>query len=352
METKRNRTIWKVLGIILLAGLSLELSGCGLKKATGGGGNGSGGGGGGSGASSSISSSINPNNIAPTAYSLGASCAQDSSVDIQLSAKDPENSSLTYVIVGNPSNGAIQGSAPNLTYSPNSGFTGSDIFTYRVVDTDGGISPLATVRILVGGSAIFIVSNPSSVNATDQIVRNRLIAKGFQVQTLADTVAGAAHASGKDLIVISSSAGSTNVNTKFRDVAVAVLTWERFLYDDMQMTGAGATDNGVVDNQTSIDIADPTHPLAAGLSGTINVFSTAGSIVWGTLNNNADIVATVSGDSTKPVLFVYETGDLMAGGLIAPARRVGYFLPDNSGAALTTDGLTLLDAAINSALTQ
>ena len=67
-------------------------------------------------------------------------------VDITLLGSDIENDPLTFSIVDAPTQGFLSGSVPNLTYTPNGGYSGSDSFTYKVNDTYVD-SALATVDI-------------------------------------------------------------------------------------------------------------------------------------------------------------------------------------------------------------
>lgn len=73
---------------------------------------------------------------------------QNTPVDLTLTVAggDPTKS-LTYQ-VGVPSNGTITGSAPNISYAPNIGFSGTDTFTFSV--SDGTVtSNTATITIFV-----------------------------------------------------------------------------------------------------------------------------------------------------------------------------------------------------------
>ena len=53
-----------------------------------------------------------------------------------------------FTVVSQPKNGALSGTAPNLTYSPKANYSGSDSFTFKT--SDGEIdSNTATVTISV-----------------------------------------------------------------------------------------------------------------------------------------------------------------------------------------------------------
>ncbi len=89
-----------------------------------------------------------PPNGAPTATSKSLSTLQDQSVPVVLSGSDPNGDPLTFSVVSTPTHGSLSGSAPNLTYSPASGFYGSDSFTFKASDGKAS-SAAATVSITV-----------------------------------------------------------------------------------------------------------------------------------------------------------------------------------------------------------
>jgi hypothetical protein len=154
-----------------------------------------------------------------------------------------------------------------------------------------------------------------------------------------------ADATGKTLVVVSSTITSTDVNTKFRTVTVPVVTWESGIFDDLGMTGTvSGTDFGTQASQTQVNVVASTHPMAAGLSGLVSA-SASSAYTWGVPNANAARVATLSGNSTRYVMFGYDSGAAMPG-LSAPARRVGLFLGDTTATSLTANGWALFDASI------
>ncbi len=87
-------------------------------------------------------------NQAPTADSQNVSVALGEAKTLTLTGKDPEGAALKYTVLTQPVSGTLAGTAPNLTYTPKSGFTGSDSFTFKV--NDGSLdSAVATVSISV-----------------------------------------------------------------------------------------------------------------------------------------------------------------------------------------------------------
>jgi len=95
-----------------------------------------------------VSLTVDNVNDAPTVQDLNAQTAEDTAVNITFIGNDTDNDTLTYSIATQPTNGVLSGTAPNLSYTPNSNFTGSDSFTYQA--NDGQVdSTIATVAITV-----------------------------------------------------------------------------------------------------------------------------------------------------------------------------------------------------------
>jgi len=87
-------------------------------------------------------------NTAPVADSDTVMTDQDTPVTIYLMGSDADGDTLTYDVESQPSHGSLSDTAPDLTYTPDSGFSGSDSFTFKV--NDGQIdSSVATVSITV-----------------------------------------------------------------------------------------------------------------------------------------------------------------------------------------------------------
>jgi hypothetical protein len=87
-----------------------------------------------------------PANYPPAANDQLVSVHRDQSATITLTGTDQENAPLTFTVAIPPSRGTLSGTAPNLVYTPDAGYTGSDFFMFRVNDgavnstTDGTVS--------------------------------------------------------------------------------------------------------------------------------------------------------------------------------------------------------------------
>lgn len=88
-------------------------------------------------------------NNPPTADDQSVSTALDTPVALTLSATDPDGDPLTYDVLVQPFHGILTGTAPDLTYTPETGYTGADSFTWKANDGQAD-SNTATVSLTVG----------------------------------------------------------------------------------------------------------------------------------------------------------------------------------------------------------
>ena len=97
---------------------------------------------------------------------------EDNPVGITLTGSDIDGDDLNFDVVSGPSNGALSGTAPDLTYTPADDFNGQDSFTFTVSDPSGATSDEATVTINVQGA-----NDPPTVDQVPPIVLD----EGFDV---------------------------------------------------------------------------------------------------------------------------------------------------------------------------
>lgn len=171
---------------------------------------------------------------------------------------------------------------------------------------------------------------------------------GFKVR-MADEYSSPDLAKGQDLILISESVDAVDVGDKYRNAPIPLVTFENDLLGELGMTGwKNGLDYGTDDNQRFIFVVNAPHPLAAGLkAGPQNVLDDEHyKMNWGRPGPGAVRIATLLGEPDKAAIFAYEKGATMNAEFLAPARRVSFFLWQDTFAGLRPEGLALFRAAV------
>ena len=105
-------------------------------------------------------------NDRPTADNLALSLDEDTSISLTLTGGDVDGDGISFVLLSQPGNGTLHGSAPNLLYTPAANFSGSDHFTFAA--TDGDLDSLAaTVVITVNALADVPVATGQTISTTE-----------------------------------------------------------------------------------------------------------------------------------------------------------------------------------------
>jgi hypothetical protein len=113
-------------------------------------------------APATVSISVTPVNDAPVANPQSVATQQNTAVAITLSGSDVDGDTLTYAIATPPAAGSLSGAVPAITYTPNSGYVGSDSFTFIVSDGTLTSAP-ATIGITINpaGPKLYLGSSTS-----------------------------------------------------------------------------------------------------------------------------------------------------------------------------------------------
>ena len=177
-----------------------------------------------------------------------------------------------------------------------------------------------------------------------------------------DEAATEAAAAAADVVFISESVGSANVNTEITEVEVPMIVNEMWAWDEMGLTHGGGADELVV--TTNIEIVNPGHPLAAGLSGSVALLTDITSSLGecrlgkGIAGDEATVIATatLADGETYDILFVYEKGAALpepptdGSPRVAADIRVCYGFHEFCDPVLTDNAYALLESSINFAL--
>ncbi len=129
-----------------------------------------------------VTNNTPPPNTAPTANTTSATTPFNQAVNVALSGSDAETCQLTFSIVDPPSHGSLGSISNNpctagnpntdtasVTYTPTTGFSGPDSFTYKVNDgtTDSTAKTATlTVNAPAGGTFTFIATDDAHVKST------------------------------------------------------------------------------------------------------------------------------------------------------------------------------------------
>jgi fibronectin type 3 domain-containing protein len=206
--------------------------------------------------------------------------------------------------------------------------------------------PTVSFTVSPRGKVLFV--RAATASAGDVVLRDRLVALGFDVTEKADNLLVTADANGQDLVVVTETVTSGNIGTKLTNVAVPVLSLEPSILDDLRMTGlSSGTDFGTTAGQTQVNVVDPSLPLAGRLlSGTRTANTSGGVYLWGVPGSEALVAARLLSSSTRAVSFGYQPSAPMVG-LAAPARRTALFVDSVAAGSFTADGRALFDAAVS-----
>ncbi|MGZ2744512.1 hypothetical protein [Burkholderia stagnalis] len=181
----------------------------------------------------------------------------------------------------------------------------------------------------------------------DERVGAHLQTRGYAVRFV-DQAATPDAARDADLVIISSTVSSKNVAAGWRTLDKPLVTWENDLLDDLAMTGKRHdVDFGETGKERYVWLVNAPHPIAAGLpAGATNVYGKQAPMSWGKPGLGASIIATVYGQPDKAAIFAYEKGATMDYEALAPARRVMFFLDNDTFVNLSPAGLALFEAAV------
>ncbi len=115
----------------------------------------------------------------PLAYDLTRITDEDTAVSVLLNGLGAPSAALTYDY-SDPAHGILSGTAPNLTYTPDSNYFGADSFTYQVFDGSNGSAP-ATVAITVNPINDAPTANSMSWN-TDEDTASSLVLTATDIE--------------------------------------------------------------------------------------------------------------------------------------------------------------------------
>jgi len=255
-----------------------------------------------------VAVTVDPVNDAPVADDGVASTVEEAPVTIDLVANDIDDDPLTYLIVDGPANGSLGAVSGNqVTYTPNSNYTGPDSFTFKVNDgTDD--SNTATVSITVNLLVISSESTntPSETSVTITWTSNHLSSSRVIYDTVSHGVLGAAPNYG-----YANSTAETNISPKVISHSVIIngLTAETTYY--YRVVSHGSPE--VVGDEKSLRTADKSSDDDGGDDdggGDTSTSSSDDSSTDSSFNPYAQLMAGTTGGFASEVLGERATDDI------------------------------------------
>lgn len=204
---------------------------------------------------------------------------------------------------------------------------------------------------LKGKQILFVIGKTAKDAPNDDpLIRDYLGTLGAQVTTASATDPVTA-ANGKDLVLISSTVNARELGNRYRDLRTPIVTWSAYSFPLLGMTGDKLHEDFSVvrekpfHNENHADYyahaTSSTNPILRAARIPHGMFAPllfSGGVTdpsWGKPSRGADIAVVFGGELDQAAVFSYERNALMVGEAVAPARRVGLFLGNNSWSILS-----------------
>ena len=195
----------------------------------------------------------------------------------------------------------------------------------------------AQVRVLLVGG------QPEATQGADSFVFDRMVERfgAENVSYKQASPSATADAADVDVVVLSSTPGSGDIVSKFRDVPQGVINWEEAISHVDRVGGFAFHQGGRPKSQQSMmTITETSNYITAHLApGNVEFFSQDVEI-WamdGDLSESVAVLGTII-DGGLPMITIAEEGSILLGDVTAVGRRVHLPMTDASSEFLTDAG--------------
>jgi Bacterial Ig domain/SprB repeat len=114
-----------------------------------------------------VTAAVGDNDL-PTALPSLVTTLESTAVPITLTGADADCDALTFAVVLGPTHGDLSGTPPNLIYTPTTGYSGGDAFTFTASDGSGTSTP-ATITLSVTLVNSPPVGNPQTLTTDEGV---------------------------------------------------------------------------------------------------------------------------------------------------------------------------------------
>jgi hypothetical protein len=195
---------------------------------------------------------------------------------------------------------------------------------------------------------VLYVAKDTELVKRDTLFMRRLESRGIAMVTKADALLSAADSANINAIFFASTISNAAIS-QLRVMKKPVISCETVLFNAMGLCGPQIdVDFGnITDSIDNIAIVVPSHPLAAGFTGTVTVVNQKIALPWCAPAASATVVSIIPNQPTQATIFCYESGAPLYDAVPAPDRRVGMLLKMEVALNLNENGWKLFDAAVN-----
>jgi hypothetical protein len=163
---------------------------------------------------------------------------------------------------------------------------------------------------------------------------SRLQSLGFEVTYMLSTKLSIESVQGYDLVVIGESTNSKYVKAKLKTLTIPIIYVKSISFGDADFSSV--SEKTTIQKQSMITIANPNHPIAAGLKGDVQIYLDPANVSYGIPSADGVIIASPKDDPAKGVIIAYEKGSKNIKGESIYARTVLF----GSSASLMKDSAT------------
>jgi hypothetical protein len=215
---------------------------------------------------------------------------------------------------------------------------------YSVIQVKDSICADSTSAINLF-TVLLILKNPT--DSGNQLLYRHFDDLGFDTITSDGLNLSNSNLSAVDLVFIAPSADSKNFDTMLRTLPVPLINCKHVFFNGLGFTdNNGDTDYGDISFKSSLYIYNSQHPITTDFNAFVTVFTTDKSLNFGNVKTSSVLATSGLVAPFQPVLFCFEKNEMM-NSVIAPARRVGFFVDTNGSLQfLNENGWTLFDRSV------
>jgi hypothetical protein len=218
------------------------------------------------------------------------------------------------------------------------------------LDTSGEAEFTRLIPLPNGTDIAFIVRDPNNPSAANEVVLDRLLARGANVDLIAETQDNPSVVSQNyDLLLVASNIEPSNVASDYNDLPIPRIIWESGLLAPTWEPLSRSSES--VENQSLMRFLESNHPITAGLPrGALREVTTSGVSLGfgdGLIGPGVDLLATGANPGHYAILAAEAGAEYAFPGRHAAARSVFLSLGEDGFRRSNAYLVRVFDQAVN-----